>query len=241
MTASRRILTSVYLSLALGLAAATGARADSVYVGGTYSGTFSMMVDGAPMSEGGGNIGGSSVVVGGQTFNLLALYCVDQFTGASLNTNYTTTINQSGVINSQVLPAAGSIAWLMINIAPSLTTQAQYQALQGLIWELESPANGHTVAFNTTAGVNSAAAIANYTAYKTSLGTNTASPSALYWINPLNTQGQYAYQGFVGITQSQRDQATSVPEPASLALFGVAIAALAALRRRAPRLGPEVR
>lgn len=226
LVAAHRLL----LAFALVLAAAT-ARADSVYLGGTYSGTLSMIVDGSPIGEGGGNIGGSSGVVGGQSFNFLALYCVDQFTGASLNTNYSATYNTTGTINGQALPAAGKIAWLMLNIAPTLSSQAQYQALQGLIWQLESPTGGHTVSFDTGSG-NSAAAISYFNSYVAALGNNTAPASSVWWINPTNAQGQYAYQGFVGITQSQRDS-VPVPEPASALLLGLGLAALAAARKRA--------
>ena len=228
MPPTRHLLRALLLALAL-ITTAPAARADSISLGGTYSGTFSMLVDGTPVAEGGGNIGGSSGVKGGVPFNFIGLYCVDQFTGASLNTTYTAHYNNTGTINSQVLPAAGQIAWLMLNIAPNISTQAQYQALQGLIWQLESPANGKIIQYNSAA--NSTAANTFFNTYLAQLGTKTAPVSGVHWINPVNAQGVYAYQGLVGVTQAQRD-AVQTPEPASFALFGAGLAALAALRRR---------
>jgi len=202
----------------------TGARADTVSIGGTYSGQFDMIVNGQVGSYGGGNVGGSSGVSGGNAMTFAAFFCADLFTDANLNTTYSATYNQSGVIGGHAVVAAGQIAWLIDNIARDLTTQAEYQGLQGLIWELESPG---VVQFDTND--NSASAVAYYHAYMTALGSNTAPVSDVYWVNPVNGLGQYAYQGFVAATHQQL---TAAPEPASLAMLGAGLAGLAGLRRR---------
>ena len=227
-----------HLLLAVALAASAlvaPARADSVSVGTTYSGVFSMIVDGNRVSEGGGNVAGSTGVINGTLINFAALYCVDQFTGAALGANYTTTYNASGVINGQTLAAAGQIAWLMVNIAPGLASQAQFQALQGLIWQLESPTyTGHVVQFDTNTAYNSPAAVGYFNSYVAALGSNVAPVSSVYWINPQNTAGQYAYQGFVAVASQPYGQ-TGIPEPASFAVLGAGFVGLAAVRRRRTR------
>ena len=152
----------------------------------------------------------------------------------SLAVGLSPSLDAADTVNGQTLAAAGQIAWLMLHVAPGLTTQAQYQALQGLIWQLEGPGSGHTVQFNTTPGVNSAAAIGYFNTYLATLGTNTAPASSVWWINPQNSQNQYGYQGFVAVTARQRDEA--VPEPAAaiyrawaLLVDGDAMGALALL------------
>jgi hypothetical protein len=217
--------------LALALLLAPPARADSLYVGTTYSGAIKMVVDGGTVSEGGGHIGGSSGEIGGIPLAFIAMYCADQFTGASLGATYPALYNLEGNIGGKTLEAAGQIAWLMLNIAPTLTTQAEYQAMQGLIWQLLGPQSGHTVAFATAAGTNSAAAIGHFNTYLAALGSHTAPVSSVWWINPQNSQNQYGYQGFVAVTASQPFDA-QVPEPAALVLFGSALLGLAWARGR---------
>jgi hypothetical protein len=206
--------------------ASAAAQADTVTVGNTYSGAFDMIVNGSvDAGVGGGNVGGSSGVIGGVTYNWAAFYCADLFTDASLNTTYNGLYNQTGVIGGNAVVNAGQIAWLVVNIGTTLTTQAQFQGLQGVIWTLESPG---IVSWDYAD--NSAASTEWYTTFTTELGTHTAPVSDVWWINPINGNGDYAYQGFVAADW------TEVPEPVSVTLLGTGALALAAMvgsRRRA--------
>jgi hypothetical protein len=221
------MMNKLMLSI-LGLTLAGGAaraQTDTVTVGSTYSGGFDMLVYGnVDAGVGGGNVGGSTGVINGVTYNWAAFYCADLFTDASLNTTYNALYNQDGVIGGNSVASAGQIAWLVQNLGTTVSSQAQSQGLQGLIWTLESPG---IVTWDYAD--NSSDATYWYTTYTTELGSHSESPSDVWWINPINDQGEYAYQGFVAATW------TEIPEPISLSLLGTGTLALAAMvgsRRR---------
>ena len=206
-------------------------RADTVTLGTAYSGNFKMLeaVGTGPYSvvqEGGGSVGGSSGNIAGNNVYFAYFYCVDIYTNANLGSTYTSTYNTNATINGSTVTAAGQVAWLMLHIAPTLTTQAQYQGMQGLIWTLENP-TGSAKPVQWDTADNSAAATSYYNTYQSLLGGNTDSVSSLYWINPINpSTGVYTYQGFVADTWTQ------IPEPSTIALFGISLVAFAGMRRR---------
>lgn len=255
---SRLFLTASIAAFCVPMPLASPARADVVTVGNTYSGGFNMLVAWSPgifsvdRGVGGGNVGGSTGVIAGTTNSFQEFFCADLFKDATLNTAYPALYNRAGYIGGHVVNGAAQIAWLILNVAPALSTQAQNQGLQGLIWVLESPGQVEW----DYAG-NSAEATAAFTAYSRQLGSHTASTDSVWWINPTDGNGNYAYQGFVAATSAQvaasildpgigalpgnraAQAAASIPEPGGFALFGTGAAALARLRsRREKRHGP---
>ncbi|SMF95827.1 PEP-CTERM protein-sorting domain-containing protein [Methylomagnum ishizawai] len=212
------------LGLALALAqpqASASSLAGTVTLGGTYSGTLQMRVNGNTTSqgEGGGNIGGSSAVIGGHSLAFSQFYCVDLFTNASLNATYNASFNTDGLINGNAVTNAGQVAWLLTHIGPTATTQPQFQALQGLIWHLE---NGNNAIFDQIG--NSAAAVGYYNQYVSALGNHTAPVNSVIWINPLNSSGHYGYQGFAAVPSTTTVAALfNVPVPATVYLLGAGL------------------
>lgn len=214
------------------LALNTPARADSITVGNTYSGSFNMLVSWTPGSfsvmhdAGGGNITGSVGNIHGTDYAFAVFYCADLFTDASLSTTYRALYNAEGVIGASTVTNGGQIAWLMLNIAPTLTTQSEYQGLQGLIWTLENPDR-----VRWDYADNTSAASTWFDTFSRTLSSHTAPVGSIWWINPTNAQGQYAYQGFVAATQAQI-AAAHVPEPGTITLLGAGLAGIGLRRRR---------
>ena len=220
------------LSAIAAAAASVPAHADTITVGNTYT-SFYMLTDPnatgtfTSSQEGGGNIGGSSAVISGVTTPLPFMYCADIFTNANVGATYTGIFNNTGSINGQTLTSVGRVSWLMLNIARTATTIDQQSALQGLMWTLEQPTKAK---WDTTN--NTAAATTWFNTYANLSLNQTGDASRLWWINPVNAQNAYAYQGFVAATWVQ------ISEPGSALLFGGGLLALVALKKaRRPWLG----
>ena len=171
--------------------------------------------------------------------SLAQVYCVDldHFTGPG---TYDSTHNSSGVSNNQVPnftvgspSAAGQVAWLMNHFAAAAAGNTALEAgLQAAIWK--------TIygAYFTLTDSNPAYQAA-YAADLAALGSNEDSFHSVWWLNPTSDSGNTLQQGFVGIPGPPPQNGGSVPEPASMALVGIAASALAGfgwLRRKAVRV-----
>jgi hypothetical protein len=147
---------------------------------------------------------------------LIDIYCVQADETITTST-YGSTIDKSGIIHGQLTPNAGGIAWLMVNIAPSIRADLDKQnGLQGALWSLSAPA-GHSFSMSPTANPT---AYGYYESYLLLGQTNSAALDLVSWISPYNTNLSPA-QGLV---------AAQVPEPGTFALLAVAAVVLAAGR-----------
>lgn len=211
------------------------AHADSLTVG-NGGGAFSFFFNGDFQTAGGGNMTGSSAVIGGNTVNFSAIYCVDLNDEITTNSTYSnTTFSTNGKVNGSTVHNDAAIAWLLLSIDPTTTTQSE--GLQAAIWEEEYGNDFSVYSFGQSGIIN--AEDSYLSALQNAINHNQVSSSLVgdvLWITPPSTtegSGRHTEtidrQGLVGLVN---DPPPAVPEPASLSLFGTGVLALAGLVRR---------
>ncbi len=210
------------------------AHADSLSLGNP-GGSFSFTFEGNHENAAGGNMTGTSAVIGGKTVDFAAVYCVDLNDEIGSNSFYNhTTFTKNGVVNGSTVHNAADIAWLLLNITATTTTQSE--GLQAAIWE-EEYGNAFSVSTYGQSGII-ADENADLAALENAINHNQVTSllvSKVDWITPPTiTEGDGKedrrtedQQGLVGLVDPP-----PVPEPGTLSLFGTGLLGAAGFVRR---------
>ena len=119
-------LSKVCLLVAAATLALSGvaAHADSLTLGNAGQ-SMSFNFNGNHESGSGGNYTPSSAVIGGQTVNFSAVYCVDLNHDINDNSFFNNVLfTTNGVVNGSTVNNAAQIAWLILNTTVTNSTQA---------------------------------------------------------------------------------------------------------------------
>lgn len=199
----------------------------SLYLGSNYLSNIFITEGGAPETTTGGPVGPSTL----DGVPLEYVYCVDLYRDVYVPVTYPdTVVTNNGVIygNSTPVNNAAQIAWLLYTYAATATTKDQQAALQVAIWHEEYNGN---VSLNQKYAPSTQ--YSYYSAYLTSLGSNTGNVGNFLWMTPTDSSGiEYQAQVGVEVGASPTVDVSSVPIPSSVYLLGLGLAGSIGLKQR---------
>jgi PEP-CTERM motif len=241
----KRFIAVIAVGLALG--GLGQARADTISLSGNFNYPIYMNVQGGVAGEGGGVLPGATLTVGSTTTAIADLYCVELYRVIYVPGTYNTKPTNDGVLlggtaGAYTVANGGEIAWLLVNVAPTVANDATGQeALQAAIWNLAETEGG----LGTTPtldvdyyNVYNPTLVADYNADLANAAANSAfSVSNITWFSNYDSNGN-PVQSLIGnpAPPPPGNDTSASPEPTSLALFGIGIAGLAGYRWKRRKL-----
>jgi hypothetical protein len=155
------------------------------------------------------------------TTKLTASYCVSIDLPLATPSTYNAIVDNYGAIYGELVPNAGSIAWLVTNLGPSAKTADQQNALQAAIWHEEygKPDFQLDGADNGNSG-NDATLIADYKADLKALGNQTTPVGSVIWFNPIAGELGNVDQGLVGLAAVTYSTKATVASSVTPAAYG---------------------
>lgn len=137
---------------------------------------------------------------------------------------YSATETNNGTVYGTSVPNAGAVAWLLVNIGPTATTQLDQDALQAAIWRTELANNFQLDGVDNSSTLTpvNAAIGSTYLADLAALDSNTAPLGDVLWITPESSSNLSFAQpeGLVALPTFSMGTDTAVATSANSAAYG---------------------
>jgi hypothetical protein len=190
-----------------------GFEATLIITGPAGNNTFSL-----PLA--GGNFGG--------TFNttpLSSVYGLNPVIPIVVGTQYySATATNNGTVYGAPVANGGAVAWLLVNIGPTATSELKQDALQAAIWRVEFGNNFQLNGVDNSGSLPpvNAAIASTYIADLKALDGNTSPLGDVLWISPdsVTTLSSTQAEGLVALPVASMNTQTAVSTSANLAAFG---------------------